>query len=346
MFPSECFSKAFDKKEVKKVLVINLQGIGDLIMMTPLIESLKSEFRNVDILCKESNGNIFRDDNKIKTIIYNGIINSIKTVRSDYDLVICPYRAEHAGFLTAMSNAKYKIGYIYTIKLNANFKIDKNIETTNRNPRIKADNIRKLLKLKEIVSYDKPIITIKESTKIKINKLLKNYTKQNIIVFNCNNNWLSRSWPAKSWILLGKNLSKKNTNIILLIGSKNDKKINEEISDSINAGNVIDISGKLDLLETEFLLERSNIFITTDSGPLHLGIAAKTPKIISLFGSTNPRDFITKRYYNDIIWKNADGKKCPLWNYNNEPLTNNPKCMEDITVEDVLIKLKYGRRKK
>lgn len=338
--------RKFVKENVKKVLIINLQGIGDLIMMTPLVESLKKEFGKIDILCYKNNGEVFKNDKRIGVLRFDKVINTIYKIRKNkYDLVICPYRAEHAGFLTAISNAKYKIGYIYSLKISTNnFHIKKCKKT--RDPRLKADNIRKALRLSKVRDYDDPFIEEYKKEKNKIDKFLEKYKNKTKISFFCSNNWKSRKWPAEKWIGLGGKILKKDKNAILfLIGHKENKKENEYIREKIletdlNSKRVLNICGKFNLTETISFLKKIDVFITTDSGPMHLAFAAKTKKIISLFGSTNPYHEVPKKYMKSVIWKNKNGKLCPLWNYNNEPLIIEVKCMEAISVKNVIEKLK------
>src|SRR6266567_9088746 len=50
---------------------------------------------------------------------------------------------------------------------------------------------------------------------------------------------------------------------------------------------VIDLSGKTDLLTLAALIEHARLLVTVDSAPMHLAAATRTPQVI-LFGPTNP----------------------------------------------------------
>jgi ADP-heptose:LPS heptosyltransferase len=327
--------KKIEKKNIKKILVINLQGIGDLIMTSVLIESLKKSFDcKIDILGMRTTKNLYSNDKRIKHITYDGFFSSLFKIRKrNYDIVICAYRAEHAGLLTALSDAKHKIGYIYSLGVcSNNIKLYeyKNIKT--RDTKIRSDILRRALNLDVSTDYENIQVYTDKKDEIKISKILNRYNGNDIIVFNCNNQWISRSWPTKYWIELGKKFSEGNK-IIFLIGTINDYQYNQHIKESIG-DYAINISGDLNITETTELLKRSKIFITTDSGPMHMGFAAKT-NVISLFGSTDPKMFVPKKYMPRVLWKNRTGNLCPLFNYNNEPITNNNNCMKAISVNDV-----------
>ncbi|MCA1659750.1 MAG: hypothetical protein LC642_04305, partial [Verrucomicrobiaceae bacterium] len=52
-------------------------------------------------------------------------------------------------------------------------------------------------------------------------------------------------------------------------------------------GQVVDLSGRIDLLTLAALIQRARMLVTVDSAPVHLATAAQTPQV-ALFGPTNP----------------------------------------------------------
>jgi len=323
--------KEVRKKDIKKILLIQLQGIGDLIMTADLIESLKIEYGvKIDLICIKKNADFFKHDSRINIIEYKGFFDTLKSIRKKrYDLVISPFRAEHSGLLTILSNSKYKLGYLYSLNLSSNNLIlDLNFQKT-RNQRDMVSNIIKALKIK------------KYCYKIKVSKEEEKYVliflKANQIILNCQNNWLSRSLLKENWIKLIKELDKKKYNIIL-IGEKKYFEYNQDIIKESKVKNIHNLSGKLNVLETISLFKKSKIFITTDCGPLHMAYIAKIPTVISLFGSTNPYYLVPNNYFKQVIWKNQNGN-CPQFNFNNEPKKEISTCMLAISVEEVIEKL-------
>ncbi|MBS1714677.1 MAG: glycosyltransferase family 9 protein [Armatimonadetes bacterium] len=55
-------------------------------------------------------------------------------------------------------------------------------------------------------------------------------------------------------------------------------------------GRAIDLTGKLSVIETMAVLERSRLLLTNDSGPMHLAAAVGTP-VVALFGPTSSKRF-------------------------------------------------------
>ena len=82
--------------------------------------------------------------------------------------------------------------------------------------------------------------------------------------------------------------------------------------------------------ETAALIEKMNIFITNDTGPMHIAFALKTPTV-ALFSPTDPGICGPYRDEKPIVIEKPKtctpciGKKC-----------DQPICMEQITVEEVI----------
>jgi len=73
---------------------------------------------------------------------------------------------------------------------------------------------------------------------------------------------------------------------IIIFGGPGDRELGCEISQMMRH-QPIDLSGKTDLQEAIALINMCNLFITNDSGLMHVAIALDVP-LIAIFGSTNP----------------------------------------------------------
>src|SRR3990167_8104759 len=71
LLPSYLRSKReIQKDKINKILLINLQGIGDIVMTTPFLTALRTEFPKGEIhyLCYKGNGDILEGDKRINKI--------------------------------------------------------------------------------------------------------------------------------------------------------------------------------------------------------------------------------------------------------------------------------------
>ena len=140
-----------------------------------------------------------------------------------------------------------------------------------------------------------------------------------------------KRWPLSHYKLLAKKLISKNYQIVV-IGGNDDISINKWFD---NKRKVHNLTGKLNIRESYYLLSRyCKIFVVHDSGPMHLAAAAKVPKLITLFGPTQPERFAP---HNAVVIQSPTHKPC----YTIQgKFTNKKGGMEIISVEEVLKHIK------
>ena len=73
--------------------------------------------------------------------------------------------------------------------------------------------------------------------------------------------------------------------VVLIFGSDEDIEIAEELSKGLTAWHY-NLAGKTTLLEFMALTKRLDLFLTNDSGPMHIGAALGAPTL-AIFGSTS-----------------------------------------------------------
>lgn len=139
-----------------------------------------------------------------------------------------------------------------------------------------------------------------------------------------------RRWPISSYQLLIKRLQDKGASV-LITGSENDEWVTSYL-EGLPVNNLI---GKLSLLEMVSLLNQAALFITHDSGPLHLAKLAKCPTI-ALFGPTNPAEFASGIPWIEVIWGGEDLGCRPCYDGKTFPFCSHKTCLAALSVERVL----------
>jgi len=140
----------------------------------------------------------------------------------------------------------------------------------------------------------------------------------------------AKRWPVKKYAELGRQLSKITNGLILVFGTEADRDAAAEIS-AAAGDHVCDLTGKTRLALALACIDRCHAFVTNDSGLMHVAAALRTP-LVAIFGST---DHIATGPYSDqatIIRKPLACSPCMK--------THCPKkhfqCMEQLTVEEVV----------
>lgn len=136
--------------------------------------------------------------------------------------------------------------------------------------------------------------------------------------------WLPERFRQLCQLLLDKEKVK-----IIFFGDKGGASLVEHICAGLPSS-VINLAGQTSLRELIALIESCSLFLTNDSGPMHVADALGVP-LIALFGSTNDRTTGPYRSKHFLIHKRVPCSPC----YRREcPLIDFP-CMSQISVEEV-----------
>lgn len=95
----------------------------------------------------------------------------------------------------------------------------------------------------------------------------------------------AKRWPARRWSQLADRLSAETGAVVLIFGGSDEIPLAEEIQAWMQSKARI-IAGRTDLPCLLAMIEAMDLFITNDSGPMHLAAALDVPQI-ALFGSTD-----------------------------------------------------------
>ena len=107
-------------------------------------------------------------------------------------------------------------------------------------------------------------------------------------------------------------------------------KLAEGIEDKMKNNPVI-FSGKTSLKELGALMERADLVISGDSGPMHIAVAMRS-SVIALFGPTSPRFTGPYGRGNYEVIRKDIGCDVPCYDLT----CDDNRCMKAITVDDVL----------
>ena len=106
-----------------------------------------------------------------------------------------------------------------------------------------------------------------------------------IVALNLGTTWATKRWDVTNFADLIQQIARLLPEIkIVLVGSPEER----ELADALPAAlSVINLVGKTEILQLGALLERCEVCVTGDSGPMHIAAAVGTPTV-ALFGPTSP----------------------------------------------------------
>ncbi|WP_415278427.1 glycosyltransferase family 9 protein [Candidatus Pelagibacter sp. Uisw_094] len=153
-------------------------------------------------------------------------------------------------------------------------------------------------------------------------------------------NLTPKIWDEEKTIHLVNSIS--NFSKVIILGNSKDRKLDNT---KLNNLNILDLMGKTSLSDLANLLKFSQKNICFDSGTMHLADAIQS-NLLAIFGPTNIKKNKPKNSTSQYIYKEVSCSPCILgWNFVENYISekeayndckSNFKCMENISVEDVL----------
>lgn len=100
-----------------------------------------------------------------------------------------------------------------------------------------------------------------------------------------------RKWPVDRYVELTRRLLAENKDAtVVFIGAKAERAYVEEIVSAVGDARAVSLAGELSLRQLLALFKRTELFVTNDSGPMHLACLVDTP-IVGLFFADTPTVF-------------------------------------------------------
>ncbi|MDN5110583.1 glycosyltransferase family 9 protein [Aliarcobacter butzleri] len=305
---------------IKEIFIEIPSWLGDAIMATPAIENLIKTYPDAQITLLGSfvSTQAFQDYPNIKRVIvddtkksgnrYKNLIFLAKSI-GRVDLAISFRRSISSKFMMFFIKAKKKFNYRRLTKKEIHLCIRYN------------DFVNKVLNLQNEVGdlklYFKPF----------------NYGKPTLGINPGATYGSAKRWYPKEFAKIAIEMSKKYD--IVIFGGPAETNIAKDIeTELVSKGitNYQNLAGKTTIPELIEKIAGLDLFITNDSGPMHIAAAYKV-KTIAIFGPTKFTE--TNQWNNpngEIVTKNLDcapcmKRVCPLKHHN---------CMKNITAADVL----------
>lgn len=149
-----------------------------------------------------------------------------------------------------------------------------------------------------------------------------------LVVINPIARWKTKLWPEQKFAELADRLIQEQKAVVIFTGSSDDRMVVKRIA-AMMRQKAENWAGETTLKELAALASLSNLFITTDTGPMHMAAAAGA-KVLALFGPTAP--WRTGPHgESHIVVRN--GLQCsPCFQRECKDI----QCMEAITVDEVL----------
>lgn len=271
-----------DKSLVKRVLVITLSNVGDIILTTPVVRALAKEFPDarIDVMTGPSGKAVFEKDPRIfKTIVYDKHLPMVQKRRLQLKLSKLGY-----DLVVDLKNT------IFPLLLGPKFRT----ATIQRFPKsAKHSRQKHLYRLASLGIDDlaeESYIYIPPEDEGYIAGLLKeNGAREPIVVINAGAKSHLKRWTPEGFAEVADRLIAECNASVVFVGMDEDKEVMAKILFKMKK-KPYNFVGKTNIRQLAALLKKAKLIITNDSAPLHLACAVKT-KVLAIFGPTDPEKY-------------------------------------------------------
>jgi ADP-heptose:LPS heptosyltransferase len=109
-----------------------------------------------------------------------------------------------------------------------------------------------------------------------------------------------KQWEPDRFAEVARRLIASCNATVVLTGSAGDRPLVDRVKHALPAASVIDAAGDLDLLTVAAVLERVDVLITGDTGPMHLAVAVGTP-VVAVFGPSEPARYAPRGPHDRVV---------------------------------------------
>ena len=348
------FFKSTEDISIKNILIVKIVGIGDTVLMIPNLKKMKKTYENLKIialLTPLSSGILFDQPQIDEVIIYDvlgehrgvlGFMGIISLLRKKKIDVVIDFE-QHIKLITVISfltGAKKIIGF--------------NNDTIRRG-RLLTDQVPLMGDKHMFESYNDLLRPLRIHSingrleRIWISQSDSNYVEEwlerrNVvngdtlvgIHVGSSDRAKARRWPMDRFAELADRIIEIHKAKIVFTGKYSEIPLIKDVVQCMKYKPLI-AAGHMSLKQLAAMIDRMYLFISNDTGPLHISAAMGTTTI-GLFGPNDPVRYRPYGSNNYAIYKNLPCSPCINIHAGKVPKCKNLKymeCMERITVDDV-----------
>ncbi|MDD5166906.1 MAG: glycosyltransferase family 9 protein [Candidatus Omnitrophica bacterium] len=345
-----------DGKYIKKILIIKFLGFGSITLAYDFFQAIRKNYPGAYLcaLTLKQNAQIYEISGLFDKIIYienksfrGLLLNTLKMVlllkKQHFDVAFdLEFTSRFSAIITYLVNARRRIGFAYEGVWRGNFFTD--TLKFREDEKLSASYLKLATLLDDNIKAAPHALKldIKEADRNFVDELLRKAGLSGIaplIGMNINASELSflRRWPQEYFVLLAEELIRKYSAHIIFIGDKNDSAyVAKTIAKITFKEKIHNFAGLTSMAQLACLLSGLGLFISNDSGPLHLAVYVGTPTV-SFFGPETPLIYGPEGERHIVFYKKMECSPCiRVKNYKHFHCVNNDRCLRQIKPSEVI----------
>ncbi len=341
------FTQHLKNEKVRKILVLQLTHIGDIVVTTPVFKALKKQYPDAEIvaLVRPLTKNLLENNPHVDRILtleapwFNrsegaSWMDTIKFARmlskEKFSIALEFHGDPRDNLLLWLIGAKQRVGYgargggFFLTKIVPYHRVVKHItgryidvlQAVGIDPESRQTDLFPDFEDKRAVTKARQKLGLKPRDKI--------------IVIHPGSGRPNKFWPNERFAKVADKLAAKRGVKVVLSGGPGESELIKSITARME--HEAFVLSPLTLRQLAEFLKGAKLLISTDTGPMHMARAMGTPTV-SLFGPVDPREW----GYNDkksiAIFHKLPCSPCELYDC---PIPDKYACLKKIKVSEVL----------
>lgn len=340
-------AKEIQSGNVKKILLIQLQQLGDTLVFTPCAKAILERYPNlqIDLLCNSVSYEVYKRATGINRFYVDKFwfwgkgkkkfsflfFLLIQIRREKYDLAILD--AEQVALkypiIAYLTGARYRLGFDHDSRGFLNNVVPPYPNSLNLVSRNKT--------LVEFAGFSVDSVQLWLPTSSEDQAEAKWILSQHCapasfpVVIHQGSNFSSKHWFKDNWVALSQKLLENPNVVLFFTGTERERKQVDAILSELDSPRAISLVGRTSIHALKELIELASLFISVDTGVMHIGNCASTPMIVLMSARDYEDVWIAPSERITVIRKDVECKYC----FGIDCPTGTKECMKLITVEEV-----------
>jgi heptosyltransferase-2 len=331
----------------RRILITRTDRLGDVLLSTPVIKALRQEFAQsyIAMLVSPYTKEVLEGNPDLDEIITvdkdgknKGWLATFKLARvlrkKKFDLAVVLHPATRIHWLTFLAQIPRRLGYDrkFEFLLTDRIKHDKQFGQKHE-----SEYALDLIRYLGIVPKDKTLfMPINQDSEKWADVLFNREQIKNsdqLLIIHPTASCPSRIWPGERFAEVADQLAQKYGFKVIIVSGPQDMQKAEAVIKNMRTA-ALNLAGKTSISQLASLLKRSHLFISTDSGPMHVASALGVP-VITIFGRSqaglSPKRWGPCGVKSKILYKTVGCTICLAHNCQKDFA-----CLKSTTVGDVL----------
>ncbi|MEW5798012.1 MAG: glycosyltransferase family 9 protein [Bacteroidota bacterium] len=326
--------------EVRNILLIRTDRIGDVVLSLPMLPVLKKHFpkASITMMVRKYTRELVERHSCVSDIVQwdddgeRTLSEYVKIVKQrSFDIAIVPYPRFILALIIYLAGIPVRVGTGYRwYSFLFNHKVYEHRKDAKRHEVEYNLNLLKAIGIENTGTADFEL-DISADVQQKIDEMLSKDSMNTFVVLHVGSGGSARDWSLQNFAALGDRIRNDLQCNVILTGGESEKSLVASVVSNMKTSPV-NYTGLFSLVELGALFKRASAFVSNSTGPLHIAAAVGTP-VIGFYPPILQCSAVRwGPYTNKKKVFTADSARCPLCKGG---ACQSNVCMDQITVDQV-----------